>query len=163
MKVGRACTCACARLSPVLVIDGLRGGPFTLRCLLIGLNVEALSIRRIDENGIAAAGRGTEAPSNRKYTSLTSSLRRKLKNVHWRRNTFYLSDFGHIWVSLTLRVGLICRQRVGAGPSLDACSMLLELGRRQSQGFLLGVMLLLLMCHIFARVPLHGARLSIDQ
>lgn len=48
-----------------------------------------------------------------------------------------LSDFGHIWVSLTLRVGL------SAGPSLDTCSMLFELGRRQTQGLLLGVILLL--------------------
>lgn len=41
-----------------LVIDGLCGGPFTPRCLLIGLNDLTPLMSSMDKNG--AAGEGTK-------------------------------------------------------------------------------------------------------
>lgn len=53
--------CVSERLC-ALVIDGLCGGPFTVRCLLISLNDWTSLMRGIDENGIVGPGHGDKTP-----------------------------------------------------------------------------------------------------
>lgn len=49
------------------VIDGLCGGPFTVRCLLISLNDWTSLMRGIDENGIVGPGYGGKTLWNKKH------------------------------------------------------------------------------------------------
>lgn len=61
-----ACVCVSEWLC-VSVIDGLCGGPFTVRCLLISLNDWTSLMRGIDENGIVGPGHGGKTLWNKKH------------------------------------------------------------------------------------------------